>query len=322
MEVIGSQEAKAVKVKRNSIFKKTETQTRLFVLFAVGPAFVAYVLLNLYPNILSLYYSFFQWDGIGEKAFVGLYNYVEMIKDPFMWRALSHNFILILIIPVSIILITVVLSDMVINRGLRESNFYKVLFFFPNVMSVVVIGLLWGLIYDGNFGLLNAILKSVGIDVGSIYWLGDTRTALLAVAIPMIWSGIGWLIIIVMNAMAAIPKSLYEVAVIEGASDNTRLFKITIPLISGVIRVGAIFIFLSLLKSFDIILVLTRGGPGGATDVVGLYMFSYAFGGTFPGASSGTNYGYASAIGTFLFAILVGVKLLSDKLVSNETIEY
>lgn len=319
MEAIRSKE---VKGKRSNVLRKTETQTRLFVLLAVGPAFAAYVVFSLYPNVLSLYYSFFEWNGIGKKTFVGLYNYIEMVKDPFMWRALSHNFILMMIIPISIILISVLLSDMVINRGLREGKVYKVLFFFPNVMSVVVIGLLWSFIYDGNFGLLNALLKIVGIDAGNIYWLGDTRTALLAVAIPMIWSGIGWLIIIVMNAMAAIPKSLYEVAFIEGTSDTTRLFKITIPLISGVLRVGAIFIFLSLLKSFDIILVLTRGGPGGATDVVGLYMFSYAFGGTYSGASSGTNYGYASAIGTFLFVMLVGVKLLSDKLVSNETIEY
>lgn len=308
---------------KGSWLKKNQTQKRLFVILAVGPAFLAYLLFGIYPNILSVYYSLLQWDGITKPKFVGLFNYTEMITDRFMWRSLYHNLILVLIVPVVVVILSLVLADLLVNWNFRESKVYKVLFFFPNILSTIVIGLMWVFIYDGEFGLLNAMLKIIGIDTGGLYWLADERTALAAVIIPLIWSSAGFYIIIFMNAMVSIPNSLYESATMDGATNRVKLFQITLPLISGVIRVGLIFLFLNLLKGFEMIIILTRGGPAGATDVVGLYMFNYAFGSQYSGGlASATNYGYASAIGMFLFVLLVGLKVVTDKLIPEDNIEF
>lgn len=307
--------------KRNWM-QKGENQKRVFLAAVVGPAFAAYLLFGLYPNIMSFYYAFLEWDGVGPKKFVGLFNFNEMIKDPFMWRALYHNLLLMIAVPIVIVMLSVILADLLASKTFRENKVYKVIYFFPNVLSTVVIGLIWVFIFDGQFGLLNAILKIIGIDMKNFYWLGDEGTSLLAVAIPIIWSAIGFYVVILMNAMSSIPNSLYESAILDGIGHWRRLFQITLPLISGVIRVSIIFIILNLLKGFEMIMILTAGGPAGSSDVIGLYMYSYAFGGTYTGGSHGTSYGYASAIGMLLMLILIGLKLIVDKFFTKEAVEY
>ncbi|MCD9023814.1 carbohydrate ABC transporter permease [Cohnella silvisoli] len=301
---------------KGSLMKKSDMQKRLFVLIAVWPCFIGYLLFNLYPNIVSVYYSLIDWNGISEAKFVGLSNFVSMFQDVFVWRALYHNLILILTIPVLTVYISLILAYLLINKGYLEVKLYRILFFIPNILAVIVITLLWSFIYDGSYGILNGLLKIIGIDMKEYYWLGDRSTALWALLPPLIWSGVGLYVVIFMNAMKSIPPSLYEAAVLEGASHTTRLFKITIPLLSPIIRVGVLFISLGVFKGFEFMLILTNGGPSGSTDVIGLYMFSMAFG------STSHNYGYASAIGMFLFVILIAVKLITDRIGSKESLEY
>lgn len=296
--------------------RSASVQKRLFLLIAIAPAFGGYLLFTLYPNLISVYYSLLNWNGISEPKFVGLDNYAAMIRDKYVWRALGHNLFYMITVPVCVILISLLLAYLLTNKGYRGTRLFKVLFFFPNVLSTVVVALLWAFVYDGSFGLLNATLKLVGIDMNGYYWLGDTRTALAAIVPPFVWAGVGLYVIIFMNAMITIPRSLYESAIMEGAGHMTRLFRITIPLISPIIRVSALFLVLGSLKSFDKVLILTNGGPAGSTDVIGLYMFNLAFG------SEAHNYGYASAIGMFLFVVLVAAKLLVDKFMPNKAYEY
>lgn len=294
----------------------------MFVSVAVIPSFLGYCIFTLYPNLLSAYYSLLKWDGIGEKVFVGLQNYKTMFTDPFVWRALKHNGILMLIVPITVILISLILAYLLNYKSYRESGFYKVLYFFPNILPVTIVSLLWSFIYNGEFGLLNGILAKVGINTGKFWWLGDERTALLALVPPMVWAGVGLYVVIFMNAMKSIPPSLYEYATLEGASHRVKLFKITIPLTTSVIKVSAIFLAMSTLKGFELVLVLTGGGPAGHTDVIGLYMYSLAFGSIGVDATNTRMFGYASAIGMLLFAVLVIVKLIIDKVLPNEQIEY
>lgn len=313
---------KDLKISKGKRLKTSDIQTRMFVILFVAPAFIGYLVLSLFPNILSVYYSLLEWDGISKAKFVGLSNYIQMFSDRFMLRALSHNLALMIVVPIITVLFAVFAADFLVTRAYRENSFYKILFFFPNILSSVIIALMWSFIYDGSFGLLNGVLKLVGIDVGRMYWLGDERFALICVMVPMIWSAVGFYLIIFMNAMSSIPKSLYESAVLDGITNVKRLFLITLPLISGVIRVAVIFLLLGVLKGFEMILILTAGGPGGATDVISLYMFSYAFGGIYSGGGSGTNYGYASTIGMVLFVILLIIKMLIDKFFKKDTIEF
>lgn len=307
----------------NKIYAPKNIGKKIFILLVVGPTFLGYMLFTLYPNIMSVYYSMLEWDGISKARFVGLYNFTEMIKDRFLWRALYHNSIMILVIPIFTVIISVFIADLMVNRTYKENNFYKVLFFSPNILSVVVLALIWSFIYDGQFGLLNAILKPLGINMGNYSLLGDEKLALFALMVPLIWINVSFYMVIYMNAMRAIPKSLYESAVLEGITNTKRLFTITVPLISGVIRVSVILMVIIVFKGFEMVMILTRGGPGGATDVIGYYMFNFAFGTSNTGMGAGsTNYGYASAIGMLLFIILVSCKLIVDRFFTQETIEY
>ncbi|MBP1990150.1 carbohydrate ABC transporter permease [Paenibacillus eucommiae] len=302
--------------RKGSLMSKSNTQKRLFVLLAVWPCFLGYLLFNLYPNIVSVYYSFLEWNGISEPKFVGLDNFVYMFQDKYVWRALYHNLLLIVTVPFLTVYISLILSYLLTNKHYFEAKVYRVLFFVPNILAIVVIALLWAFIYDGSYGMLNALLKVIGIDMNEYYWLAEKSTALWALLPPMIWSGVGLYVIIFMNAMKTIPSSLYEAAILEGASHTTRLFKITIPLLSPIIRIGFLFLALGVFKGFEFMLILTNGGPSGATEVIGLYMFSMAFG------STSHNYGYASAIGMFLFVILIAVKWIIDRFGPKDNLEY
>ncbi|MFC3768678.1 carbohydrate ABC transporter permease [Paenibacillus sp. GCM10012303] len=296
--------------------QKSRNQKRIFLALAITPAFGGYLLFTLYPNLMSVYYSFLNWNGITEPQFVGLQNYITLFQDKYVWRALGHNLIYMIFVPTLVILISLLLAYLLTNKSYKGTPVYKVIFFFPNVLSSVVVALLWAFVYDGSFGLLNSLLRLAGIDIGEFYWLGDTKTALWSIIPPYVWAGVGFYVVIFMNAMITIPKSLYESAILDGAKPMTRLFQITIPLIMPIIRVGALFLVLGSLKGFEHVLILTNGGPAGSTDVIGLYMFNLAFG------SEYHNYGYASAVGMFLFVVLVLAKLLTDKYMANRSVEY
>ncbi|WP_246321088.1 carbohydrate ABC transporter permease [Paenibacillus germinis] len=295
---------------------KAKTQKWIFLTLAIVPPFGGYLLFTLFPNILSIYYALLDWDGLTDPKFVGLKNFATALQDEYVWRALGHNVIFMITIPALVVLISLLLAYLVTNKSYFENEFLKVLFFFPNVLSIVVVALLWAFIYDGTYGLLNGALQLIGIDMKNFYWLGSESTAIWALIPPWVWGGVGLYVIIFVNAMTAIPKSLYESAILEGAGHMTRLFQITIPLIMSIVRVSVLFLIISTLKTFELILIMTNGGPSGSTDVIGLYMFNLAFGNEY------INYGYASAVGMILFVILVTAKLLMDKFLPNRGVEF
>ncbi|GBG05889.1 ABC transporter permease [Paenibacillus agaridevorans] len=296
--------------------KKEKVQKLVFILIGLIPAFGGYVLFTLYPNLLSVYYSLLDWNGINAKRFVGLQNFIYMFQDTYVWRALWHNLIYMITIPPLVILISLLLAYLLTSKNYKGNSIFKVIFFFPNVLSTVAISLLWAFIYDGTFGLLNAGLKIIGVDIGNFYWLGEKSTAIWATIPPSVWGMVGFYFVIFMNAMTTIPKSLYEAATLEGANHMNKLFQITIPLIMPIIRVAALFLMLGVFKGFENIMILTNGGPSGSTDVIGLYMFNIAFGG------GSQSYGYASAIGMLLFVVMVGAKLIIDKFTANRSAEF
>lgn len=301
---------------KGSGIKRANRQKAIFLAIAIGPSLIGYLLFTLYPNILSVYYAFLSWDGLTDARFVGVDNFVSMVKDRFVWRALYHNIVYMLVVPALVVIISLLLAYLLNNKSYAENKLYKVIYFFTNVLSLVIIALLWSFIFDGSFGLLNGILEVFGLNMNDFYWLGDSRTAFWALVLPMVWGTVGLYVVIFSNAISAIPKSIYEAAFLEGARPMQILFQITIPLIRSVIRVCVVFIVLGTLKGFELIMILTNGGPSGSTDVIGLYMFNLAFG------SGYHDYGYASAIGMFLFIILVGAKVLIDRFYPEESVEY
>jgi len=211
------------------------------------------------------------------------------------------------------------LAYLIANKNYAENKLYRILFFFPNIIPVVLLALLWAFIYDGDIGLLNQILKIFGIDVGGKYWLADPKLAIWALMIPLIWSGVGFSVIIYINAMAAIPKSLYETATLEGATHFQKLRMITFPLISGAVKVTYIFLILSAFKNFDVIMLMTDGGPANATETVGLYIYHMAFGATLRGTK---HFGYSSALGMILCIFFVVFKLVLEKVFKDPEVQY
>jgi N-acetylglucosamine transport system permease protein len=308
---------RTVRLSKPKWLEKSGNQKTLFLLLAIVPTFGGYLLFTLYPNLMSVYYSLLTWDGLSKPVFVGLDNYTALLHDRYVWRALSHNLIYMLTVPALVIFISLILGYMLNARSNRKAtSVFKVLFFFPNVLSTVVVALLWAFVYDGSYGLLNAVLRLFGIPIGTYYWLGETKTALWAVIPPFVWAGVGFYVVIFTNAMATIPKSLYESAILEGAGHASRFFRLTLPLVMPIIRVSAMFLVVLTLRGFEQTLLLTNGGPSDSTNVIGLYMFNMAFGQDYH------NYGYASAIGMLLFVTLVAAKLLTDKFAPERSVEF
>lgn len=293
----------------------------LFVYGVLLVPLAFYLIFYLLPNILSILYSFTKWNGLSPMTFVGFENYERLINDPYFYKALNHNLILMITVPIITLLLALVLAFFLARGKGRRFKFYQALFFVPNIISSIVIGLLWAFIYNGDFGLLNALLGIFGFDMDNFWWLGRIDLAMWMMIPVYVWVNVGFYTLIFTNAIKSIPDSLYENAILEGATEGQILRKIVVPMIMGVIQVSALFLVLMTFRSYDLILVLTGGGPSGATSVVGLYMFSMVFQilGTAPHTPS---YGYASAIGIILFIILVLAKLLIDKFTKTDDIEF
>lgn len=302
------------KQKRNKWYTSFKAQKTIFILIAVLPGYIGFLLFTLYPQALSIWYSFLDWDGISKKTFVGLNNYIALFKDGYVWRALLHNLILMTLTVVFTTIIALLFAYFLTYSRHFENKLHKVIFYLPNVLPSVVVALIWVFVFDGENGSLNALLKVFGINLGSFYWLGDGRTALLSLVLPSLWASVGFNMFIFMNAMSSVPKSLYEESDLNGATFFQKLRYITAPLIMPVIRVAILFMILGALKSFDLVMILTNGGPSGATDVIALYIYQIAFG-------SGTgkfNFGYASALGMLLFLIIELISRAGKKIFGSD----
>lgn len=197
---------------------------------------------------------------------------------------------------------------------LREKNLYRTLFFFPNVLSIVVIGALFEQIYSPNTGILNSGLEKLGLSGLKHMWLGDPKTVLWAIGFAMIWQAFGYYMVIYLAGMDSISPELYEVAEIEGASKIYQFFKVTLPLMWEIIRVSIIlFINSNISLSFTMVTVMTDGAPNGSSEVLLSYMYRQGFG--------NANYGYAMAIAVFIFLFSFGLALVASWMTKNRSEE-
>lgn len=273
------------------------------VLFIL-PASLLFIGIILIPIFMSGYYSFLNWDGITRGEFVGIQNYIELFtsKSAGFLRTLGNAFLLALLsvfvqLPVSLGL------ALVLAKGIRGEGFFLSVFFVPVLISTVVIGQLWMKIYNPDYGLVNSFLQSVGLSQWCRTWLGDQKTALFAVFIPILWQYIGYHMLLMYAGIKSISPELGEAARIDGASQRQISRYILIPLLAPVIRICVIFAVTGSLKAFDIIYVLTNGGPAHASEVPSTLMVNMIFG--------RGKYGFGSAIAIFIiflcffFAILI-----------------
>lgn len=284
------------------------------------PAFTFYSIFTLWPNLLSVYYSLLEWNGVTEAKFVGLKNFVKMCSDRYVQKGLLNSLeILVITVPLTI-LIGLILAFALTNTKFRENKFYQALFYFPNIMPVVVVALLWSFIYDGDMGMLNGVLGFFTSRFDGNFWLADKSTALICIMIPMIWCNVGYHMVIYINAMMAVPESLYEFAIMEGATMLQKMRYVTLPLIRETLVTSATFLILNAFNSFELILLTTGGGPNGSTNTLSMYMYNVAF-----GKQTGIPtrmYGYASAIGMLLMVIMMIIRGIMGQFTKAESVQY
>ncbi|MEC0238989.1 sugar ABC transporter permease [Paenibacillus dokdonensis] len=285
-----------------------KARRRFFMAACLIPGLIMFILFKLYPAMQVFYKSFFLWTGIGDKPkFIGLKNFVDMFHDDVFLLALRNTGFLIVIVPVFTLLIALVNASILTRTKLKEKGIYRTLFFFPSILSFVVIAILWSFIYHPTIGFLNSGMELLGLGEYAMAWLGDSRTVLWALAVTLIWQAAGYYMVIYMAGIDSISPDLYEAAGIDGATPFEQFIHITIPMLWEIIRITIIFSINGVLTiSFVIVTIMTAGGPDRHSEVVMTYLYQQAF--------TNSNFGYAMAIGVFVFVFSVILSLISNKL--------
>jgi raffinose/stachyose/melibiose transport system permease protein len=290
---------------------KVLSNKKMIALYVL-PSLLLILAIVYIPIVLTAYYGLHDWNGIGAMKFIGLANYQELIKDETFWKSAGHSFLLAIFSGLSLILYLVV--AMVLATRIKGANLFRKIYLVPMLLSSVAIAQLWLKIYHPTNGVLNSILESIGFD-NPPAWLAEPSLVLYALFVPILWQYAGFYILIYYAALKNIPASLEEAAKIDGASSWQIAWRIKLPLVVEVFKVTIVLAVVGSLKYFDLIYVMTDGGPNGSSEVMASYMYHEAF--------RAYNFGYGSAIAFFLLFICLVVTWGIRKLTaSKETIEY
>lgn len=293
----------------------------LIVAFLVPPLLL-YVVFVVSPYLQAFQISTTDWMGYSAQADpVGLANFKALWHDEYVWNALKNNAVLLALVPVLTIVLGLFFATMLSMggrrgragvTGVRGGAFYRTVYFFPQVLSVVIIALLWKEVLHPTSGLLNGALGALGLPTPA--WLGDPKFAFWCVLAVMIWANVGFYVVLFGAAMSAIPREIYEAVLLDGASRWTTLRRITIPLLWDTVQVAWIYLAIAALDGFILVQLMTNGGPNFSSDVIGVRMYDTAFG-------SETKFGYASAIGVVMFFLTLSVAALALRAGRRERIE-
>ncbi|WP_170008527.1 carbohydrate ABC transporter permease [Bacillus fonticola] len=278
----------------------------------VLPALLLIGVLIFIPLVLTGYYGLMDWDGIGAMEFIGLENYINAIQDEKFWESALHSFLLALFSTLSLIIYLAI--SLILASKIKGSDLLRKIYLIPMLLSSVAIAQLWIKVFNPTNGMLNSILMAIGIE-NPPAWLAEPSVVLYAIFIPILWQYAGFYILIYYAALKNIPESLVEAAKIDGATPLQIAYKIKLPLIMGVIKVTIVLAVVGSLKYFDLIYVMTGGGPNGASEVMASYMYKLAF--------SSNDFGYGSAIGFLLLIITLVVTVIIRKATATkEEIQY
>ena len=243
----------------------------------VAPAVVLMVVFLVFPVLNAVYYVFVDFDGLDPTPpFVGLANFAELARDPQVWAAAWNNVIWIVLGTVGPLVLGLTLA--LLLWGVRKgSTFYRIVFFLPYVLPQVAVGVVWGWIYAPTRGWLNRGLEALGLDGLARGWLGDPNTALYAVLATAVWTATGFVFVIILSALRNVDTEQVDAAMIDGANYLQRLRYVVLPQIMPVFLMVTALTLIGGFAVFDIIFVMTGGGPANATEVLGTYAYSNAF---------------------------------------------
>lgn len=288
--------------------KKAQPLPVLFVCISVLPAVILTLMFTIWPTAQALYLSFTNATSLGlNNKFVGLDNYIYMFHDKSFIQALTNTAKLMAVVPVITIFCSLVLAFVLNQCKLKEMVLYRTIFYFPNIVSLTVVGIIWSFVFHPNVGIINKILGAVGLESLQRSWLGDSKTALWCIAFTLLWQAAGYYMVMHIAAMDGISPEIYESATLDGASAWRKLVSITMPLMKDIIGITFVLALSGTINlSFVLSQVMTGGGPNGASSVLLQYMYTQGF--------VNGNFGYAMAITVFTLAISVALSMLSRKL--------
>lgn len=265
----------------------------------LAPSLILMAVFLIYPLFSSFQLSMLDWNGLGNPSnFVGLANWRHLANDPVFWKALANNaqlglFSVLIQLPIALAL------AILLDKAGRGSRLLKILYFLPLLMSSVAIGFLFKNIYDPNFGPLNAALQAFGLDMFAKDWLGDTEYALMATIAVICWQNIPFYMILFMAGLSSLPGELVEAAVLDGASPRTIFWRIKLPHLRGTLRTAVLLSILGSLRYFDLVYVMTGGGPESSSELMATYMYRTVF--------NSFQLGYGSTIASAMFVIVAMV---------------
>ena len=288
--------------------KKAQPLPVLFICISVLPAVILTLMFTIWPTVQALYLSFTNATSLGlNNKFVWLDNYIYMFHDKSFIQALKNTAKLMAVVPVITIFCSLVLAFVLNQCKLKEMVLYRTIFYFPNIVSLTVVGIIWSFVFHPNVGIVNKILGAVGLESLQRSWLGDSKTALWCIAFTLLWQAAGYYMVMHIAAMDGISPEIYESATLDGASAWRKLVSITMPLMKDIIGITFVLALSGTINlSFVLSQVMTGGGPNGASSVLLQYMYTQGF--------VNGNFGYAMAITVFTLAISVALSMLSRKL--------
>ncbi|GGT97842.1 carbohydrate ABC transporter permease [Streptomyces lateritius] len=290
-----------------------------------------YALFVVWPFIQSIYYSFTDWSGLSpDFQMVGFDNYSRMLGDDVFWKSLQHSLTFAVVLPLVTVGLALFFAFMLnvggrrrrgaAVAGVRGSAFYKIVYFFPQVLSIAIVALLFQFAYNPNSGAINSVLKGVGLGSVQPDWLGDPNLALICVMVVLVWSTVGFFVVLFSAGMASIPKDFYEAALLDGANRITTFFKITLPLLWDTVQSGWIYMGILALgaESFAVVQIMTVGPNGGGPDystiVMPLYVYQKAF--------RDGQAAYATTIGVALLVVTLAFAAVVMRFGRRERLEY
>ncbi|MFF5253012.1 carbohydrate ABC transporter permease [Streptomyces leeuwenhoekii] len=289
-----------------------------------------YTLFVIWPFIQSIYYSFTDWTGLSpEFEMVGFANYERMLDDDIFWKSLQHSLLFALLLPVVTIGLALFFSFMInvggrrrrggpAITGVRGSSVYKIVYFFPQVLSIAIVALLFAFAYNPDSGAINSLLRGIGLGGLQPLWLGDPDLALWCVMAVLVWSTTGFFVVLFSAGMASIPAELYEAALLDGADRVTTFFRVTLPLLWDTVQSGWVYMGILALgaESFAVVQIMTTGpgGPDYSTTVMVLYVYQKAF--------RDGQAAYATTIGVALLVVTLAFSAVVLRLGRRERLEY
>ena len=292
---------------------KSNVKRTAFILACVAPAVILFAIFMIAPTFNVFRLSLYQRSTFNpNETFIGLKNFQMLLKDATFIRSMQNMLLLIVMVTIFTMGTALLFAGILTREKLKGQDFFRIVFYIPNILSVVVISGIFSAIYDIDRGLLNSILNLFGKE--GVLWKGEQHV-ITSLVIAMVWQAIGYYMVMYMSSMAAVPESLYESAGLDGASRVAQFFQITIPLIWTNIRTTLTFFIISTINmAFLFVSAMTGGGPNNASNVALLYMYNQK--------NLGGGYGYAMAIGVVIFLVSFGLSALVNKVTEREVLEF